>query len=1003
MFINLHNHSEYSVLDGMLKIEQLVQFAKKHNQPAIALTDHGSLGGIYRFYKLAKKEGIKPIFGVEAYVVDDVTIKERKMRHLLLLAKNQRGLEGIIKLSNRANREGFYYKPRIQIDWLLEYRKDLIVSNACLYGILSQHLLYDNISKAYEVAKTLKKIFPYYYIEIMPHNLPEQKKVNLQLIKLAENLDIPLITTIDAHYIKEEKNSHKIFLQIQSNNENFEFGLDTFYLMDDDEIINLYKQNHPEISEEIIIKSIENTHLISKMVENVQILKINEPIPPVYSDLTSKEEEYVKLLALTGEGWLKRGIHKKPNRQEYEERLNYELSVIKKQGFVRYFLAVHDIYANFVIPNNIMYGVGRGSAAGSLVSYLLGIVDIDPIQFGLLFERFISPNRVTNPDIDMDFEDERRDEIFDYLKEKYGKNNFVRIGTYGTLHGKSAFKDVARIFGVSFQKANKLSEKIIAGSENAIEDAYKNDLEFKDFMNKHPEIYKHARALEGKIRQTGIHACGVLITPDGEIDKNIPIERRKNEIVTAFEGAELEELGYLKLDLLGLKTMTVIRKTLEQIGKTREFLLEIPIDDKKVLEEFNKGNTNGVFQFSGDGIQKYLRETPIDSFYDLIAINALYRPSGLGSGMASDFTERKKTGLVPNVHPIYDEITKETLGLIVYQEQIMEIFRRIGNYPPSDVDMMRKKIAKSYGVEELEKERGRFLKGAKQNNVPEDIANDLFNKMIYFGGYGFNKSHATAYTMIAYWTMYLKVYYPLEFLIASLNSESNDSKILELLEEAENYGYKITLPKVNISKTEFSVYNGTINYGLKYLKGLGKKAAKLIEEMYPVKDRDDFMKRKSSKVNKRIIEILDNIKFWDIDNQSIELKRFAIKQRYISHPVLKEDLNKLFKKLQTSKVEITPIKKLDYNKADIVTIAGVIKEIEIKKMTKNTYKWKKGDRYALVTITDLSNSGTFKFNPEQYEMYKEKLNEGNYIIILGNINSQFKMLEVIKAQIAEEV
>ena len=1010
-FVNLHNHTEYSILDGMISIPELVSYAKQNGQSAIAMTDHGVMGGFWQLYKEATRQGIKPLIGCEFYLVESMDEEERKHEtryHFLALAKNNIGLKNLFKLSTKGHLEGLYKgKPRVLMDWILQHREGVIFTSACMAGPLGELIANGKERLALAQAKQFREYFgDDFYIEIQPNKIPEQIKINPVLVRIAERLNIPLIATADAHYLKEQVNTHPILLGIQSGGRIWSFDDNCFHLMTGEEMFNLMKLNHPLLDDKTIIKAVENTVKIAEKCD-VEVKRNHHVIPSPYPKLKTEEEEYNHLVKLCEHGWEKKNLQGKRGKPEYQERLQRELKSIRELKFVRYFLVVHDLYNNCVIPKGIMHGPGRGSSAGSLVCCLLNITDPDPIEHGLIFERFIAPNRVTEPDIDMDFEDSRRQEIKDYLIEKYGANCVANIGTYGTLKGKAVLRDVSRVLKVPIADVEKVTPFIIqrsggdARASNTIEDTFAEFDEAKRFDRKHPEVLPHCRALEGRIRQKGIHAAGVLIAPFNLTDA-MPLEVRGGAITAAIDGNEADELGFLKLDCLGLKTLSVIREAIDEIGITRDELANLDYNDPRVLQKFAEGDTTGVFQFSSVGMADTLKEMPIDSFEDLVSMNALYRPGGMRSGICRDFIERKKGAKVEKVDPFYDKITENTYGLIVYQEQVMRIFADMARYPAIEVDAMRKKVAKAHGVEEMEEQRETFLQGCVGNSVDKKIADEIFTKILHFGSYGFNRSHAVVYSQIAYWTQWLKVYYPLEFYVASLNCERDEAAVRELLGKAEREGYKILLPCAHRSRVNFSTEvlpdgQKAIRCALVHIKGIGEKTAREIERCQPFSNEKELYEKANRRVcHKGILRILREVGAWDDINTEEEWDRIVDLGLY-PLPVADREIEKAKELASYFDVQFVDIDEIDFSKNDFTYCRGIFSGINYARIgdfgPPSPYsRWKLGDRYCMADLIDGTAHIRVKFDPDKYEKYKDVLRIGQKVIIHGRIIKDIKMI-----------
>jgi len=1016
-FINLHNHTEYSLLDGMISPEELIEYAVENDQPGIAMTDHGAMGGFYKVYNEAKEHNIKPLLGCEFYVVTDINFKENREKgekehryHLTAIAKNLNGLRNLFELVTKGQLEGFYYRPRICLEWIEEYKDDIVWMSGCMAGPVAKLGFENKYEKALKQARRLDTLFEDFYLEIMPNKIHDQKVVNPVLVRISEETGIPLVATTDAHYLEEQQESHKVLLGINSGGEMWEFDDDCFHLMTGEEMYDLMKRNHPSLPDRAIKESIKNTVEVYEKVEDFELKEYDHVIPRPYPELETKEDEFEFLKEKVEEGWEKKNMLDKKELPEYQERLERELKSIWEQDFVRYFLVVYDLYENCVKPKNIMYGTGRGSSAGSLVSCLLNITDPDPIEHDLIFERFIAPNRVTSPDIDMDFQRDRRDEIKEYLYEKYGYDNSADIGTYGTLKGKQVLRDVCRVLDVPRGKVDKLSQFIIqrsGGDERSdatVVDTFKEFDEAKKFNRQHPEVLPHCKNLEGRIRQSGIHAAGVVVAPF-KLTEAMPLERRSGGVrVTALDGKEIDAMGFLKLDILGLKTLTIIKDTIDQIGLTRDDLVRLDYNDQKVFDKFGKGDTEGVFQFSSVGLSDTLKEMPVDDFDDLVALNALYRPGGMRSGITGEYIERKKGADWDEVGNVYDEITKDTYGLIVYQEQIMKIFGQMAGYDLTNIDHMRKRVAKAHGVEEFAKQKPKFIEGCVENGIDKNFADEIFDKMIHFGSYAFNRAHALVYTQMAYWCQWLKVYYPVEFYVASLNNEDQDDKIRRLLGQLEREGYELLLPHINKSQEGFTVEDGKIRIGLRYIKGIGEKTAKEIVKHQPYKDEEDIQNREG--INRRVFHrgvrrILREVEAWKDNDEytqaEMEVLREELAEELMPLPILDKEIQKAKDLARHYDCDFTEIEDLTFERNQFVYLRGVFSGINYARVgdfgPPSPYsKWEIGDRYAMMDIEDGSGHIRIKFNPEKYEEYKDKLRIGKKVLIHGRIIKDIKMV-----------
>jgi len=863
-FTHLHVHSHYSLLDGLAKIDELIKKAKELGMDSLALTDHGVLYGAIEFYKKAKEAGIKPIIGVELYVAPEsrhfkrANIDKEKW-HLVVLAKDKIGYQNLIQLVTKSHLEGFYYKPRVDKGLLREYSKGLIAMSACLHGEIPRAILNGDIEKAGKIALEYSDIFGpnNFYLELMPHdNLEDQKKVNKALIKISEKTGLPLVATNDVHYINsEDSEAQEILMCIQTNHtikdDNRLRLKDDFSLKSQKEMINSFK-NTPQ--------AIENTQKIVKQCNlEIKLGKIKLPHFPLPKRKTA--DSYLKELCL--EGLKKR--QKKLNSQ-IKKRLNYELDVIRKTGFAPYFLIVQDL-VNWAKSGGIVVGPGRGSAGGSLVSYLLNITDVDPLKYNLLFERFLNPERVNMPDIDLDFADDRRDEVINYVSQKYGRDHVAQIITFGTMAARAAIRDVGRALGYPYIFCDQLAKAIPFS------------LSLNEALDKVPELRKKyqtdsktkrlidlAKKLERVARHASTHACGVVITKN-KIDNYSPRQRasRNDEtIVTQYEMHAIEDLGLLKMDFLGLKNLTIIENTVKLVKKYRhkEIKIEnIPMSDKKTFELLQKARTTGVFQLESSGMKRYLKQLKPTKFEDVVAMVALFRPGPMS--WIPEFIDRRHGKREINyIHPKLKPILKNTYGIAVYQEQIMQIARDLAGFSLAEADILRKAVGKKI-KKLLNKQLAKMIKGMIKNKIDKRTAQRIWEFIEPFARYGFNKSHATCYALIGYQTAYLKAYYTPEFMTALLNSEQNDiDRITILINESRKEGVKILPPDVNESFENFSLVAGNnIRFGLAAIKNVGHNVVEAIVEernknsLY--KSVGDFLNRVESKnLNKKSLESL---------------------------------------------------------------------------------------------------------------------------------------------------
>lgn len=867
-YVPLHLHTEYSLLDGAVRIKELVEQAVAFRMPAVAITDHGNLFGVVEFYRYAIKAGLKPIIGCEVYVAPGSRFErkntpdvEEASFHLILLAKNNKGYRNLISLVTRAYTEGFYYKPRIDMDLLEQYSGGLIGLTSCLKGEIPYYLQRGIVDKAREKALQYKHILgpENFYIEVQANGLPEQEGLNRMLVELARDLHIGIVATNDCHYMKrEDARAHDILLCIQTgrivkDKNRLCFNSDGFYFKSPEEMKDAFKD---------IPEAILNTRAIAERC-NVEF-KLGENLLPVY-EIEDGQTPDALLEKLAVEGmFYKLGPEPK---SIYRERLREELDIIKKMGYSSYFLIVWD-FISYAKNKGIPVGPGRGSAAGSLVSYCLGITDINPVRYNLLFERFLNPERISMPDIDVDFCKDKRSEIIGYVTEKYGKDHVAQIITFGTMAAKAAIRDVGRALDLPYNEVDRIAKLIPDTLNITIEDALKVEPQLKTLYDSNPkikELIDIAMRLEGLSRHASTHAAGVVISPVPLTDYT-PLYKNPSDgsITTQFDMKAIEKIGLLKFDFLGLKTLTVIDKTLKYIKNNGKeiSLRDIPFTDVKTYELLSLGHTTGIFQLESRGMRELLRKIAPDRFEDLIAVVALYRPGPLGSGMIEDFIKRKK-GQIPVKYelPRLKEILDETYGVILYQEQVMMIANKIANFTLGQADMLRKAMGKKM-PEEMEKQKEAFIRGAVANGISEKKAARLFDLMAPFAEYGFNKSHSAAYAYLAYQTAYLKAHYPVEFMAATLSADiDNTDKIARSINECRGMGIEVLPPDINQSGQEFKVVGNSIRFGIEAVKGVGASA---IESILKSRNTDgsftsveNFLERVDQrKVNKKVVESL---------------------------------------------------------------------------------------------------------------------------------------------------
>ena len=858
-YVPLHVHSEYSLLDGAIRNKELIKFAQENDFEAVAVTDHGVMYGAIELYRLAKENQFKAILGCEFYVLHgDITKKDsnnRELYHLVLLAKNNEGYQNLVKLVSIAHIDGFYYKPRINREILAQHSEGLICLSACIQGEISQEILNGNKQGAIETAKWYKNLFKDdYYIELQDHRLDEQKRANPVLIEIAKQLEIPMVITNDAHYLRKEDASwHDTLLCIQTNalkeeEERFRFPNNEFYVKTVDELRETFKWLDSETFEE----AIENTariadkcHVIIKMGENI--------LPSFDVPLDHTIPSYLSFL-------VRKGLEKryKEITPEIEERCKYELGVINKMGFDAYFLIVWD-FINYSKTHGVPVGPGRGSAAGSLVAYALGITDLDPIEHHLLFERFLNPERVTMPDVDIDFGD-GREKVIDYVTDKYGKDKVCQIITFGTLSAKAAIKAVARVMNLPFEISNRVSQYVPSEVGMTIDKALEVSVDFKKVYEEDAlirEIIDEARNIEGLKQNTGMHAAGVIIAHQ-PLDEIVPVQYAKEgNVITEYPKEDCEKIGLLKMDFLGLKNLTIIMQTLDLIKERHGVDIDInhiPLDDPDVYKMLISGNTDGVFQLESSGMKKLVRDLKPSVFEDLGALVALFRPGPLESGMVADFVERKHgRQKISYAHPLLEKVLKDTYGTIVYQEQIMQIFQVLADYTLGEADMVRRMMGKKK-LEEMAKQKVRFVEAASKKGMTEQSADELFGQIESFAKYCFNRSHSACYAFVAYQTAYLKAHYPVEYICAMLSNSKDDLEKIQLyITEAQKTGIKVLPPDINKSNAEFTPDGNNIRFGLNSIKGIGESVLNEVlqerEKNGEYKSVADFTQR----INPRII------------------------------------------------------------------------------------------------------------------------------------------------------
>mgnify|MGYP000901799536 FL=1 len=875
-FTHLHVHTEYSLLDGSIRIKDLVKRTKELGMDSIAITDHGAMFGVIQLYKEAKKNGIKPILGSEVYIaINKYTEKEQKDKnqyHLVLLAENNEGYQNLMKIVSEGYVNGFYYKPRVDHDILRKYHNGIICLSACLGGEVQQHILNNNYDKAKEVALIYRDIFgrENFYLELQDHGMNEQTNVNKTLVDMSNELDIPLVATNDVHYLNQDDAVvHDVLLCIQTaktvnEEDRMKFPSNQFYLKSPEEMNQLFAENKDALINTTLIADRCNVELD---FNTLHLPKYQ--LPEGYTNV-----EYLKELSMDG---LKKRY--KEITDEIRKRYDFELKTIVDMGYTDYFLIVWD-FIKYAKDNEIMVGPGRGSAAGSIISYALGIIDIDPLEYGLLFERFLNPERITMPDIDIDFCYERREEVIQYVVRKYGADRVAQIATFGTMAARGAIRDVGRALDMPYGEVDNIAKQIPNELNITIKRALEISKSLKEQYDNNENIHNLidiAMAVEGLPRHTSTHAAGVVISKDPVTDY-APLVKNNDSVATQYTMTELEELGLLKMDFLGLRTLTVIRDAVNLIEKNHgikiDFSNGFTYDDPKVLDMFAKAETLGIFQFESPGMRAFLKELKPNVFEDLIAANSLFRPGPMNQ--IPTFIECKHDpSKIKYIHPKLENILDKTYGCIVYQEQVMQIVRDLGGYTLGRADLVRRAMGKKK-MDVMEQERKNFIygqvdennniiiPGAIRNGVDEKSAEKIFSLMIDFANYAFNKSHSAAYAVVAYRTGWLKYYYPVEFLAALISSIMGSSTQVSLyIQECKRLGIEVLPPDINSSYNKFTVSENKIRFGLSAVKNVGNG---FINAIIAARNKDkfqsftDFIERieriDSSVMNKRAVESL---------------------------------------------------------------------------------------------------------------------------------------------------
>ena len=1053
-FVHLHLHTQYSLLDGANKISALIPHVKKQGMPAVAMTDHGNMFGAVEFYKRAVEAGVKPILGCEVYVAP----KSRTDRigrsddfeaggnyHLTLLAMNEEGYRNLCRLVTKGFTEGFYYKPRIDKELLRELNGGIIALSGCLSSEVNSSIAEHNVERARKVLVEYASMFgDRYYVEIQDNKLAAQDHANRELIRMAGELGLPLVATNDCHYLHaEDAKAHEILLCIQSKKTRddpkaWKLGTHELYVKGPAEMTAAFAE---------LPEAVTNTLAIAERC-NVELRFGRYQFPVFETPQGESLEDHLERSANEGLERRLRPLRTGPawtaaTEQTYLERLGFELATICKMGFAGYFLIVADFIGE-AKRRGIPVGPGRGSGAGSLVAYALGITDIDPIPYGLLFERFLNPERKSMPDIDVDFCFERRDEVIQYVKEKYGDDRVAQIAAFGTLKGKQAIKDVGRVLGFNFAETDRIAKLYPApkqGKDYPLEKALEMESrlrEVRDAGAREKELFDNALKLEGLFRQTTTHASGIVIS-NRPLVEDVPLFVDADGLrITQYAYNEIDAIGLIKFDFLGLKTLTLIAGVLRRVRDGRGVEIDfatIPLDDTKTYELLGRGDTVGIFQMESGGMRKLLTDLRPSVFEDVIAVNALYRPGPLDSGMLDQFIKRKR-GKEPirYLHPALEPVLKETYGVIVYQEQVMKIAQELAGYTLGDADNLRRAMGKKK-AEEMARERVRFLDGASKQGMKAELAGEIFDQMETFAAYGFNKSHSAAYSLVSFQTAYLKAHYPHEFMAALLSMEMGDTdKTYKNIADCRERGLRILPPDVNESREDFTVVGDDIRFGLGAVRGVGGKAIETILEARttPFASFADFCRRvRGPVINKRVVESLiqcgafdslgvtrprllaaaEDMMRWaerverDANSDQQSLFGTGVAGSVLAEPpaipVVAEWSDKEMLRAEKEAIGIFltghPLDKFERDLGrltnvstgslgarahqDRITIGGVIHTVKLKTS-------KKGDRYATFSLEDKEGVVEVIAWPETYRRFESVIGGEDAVLVSGTLDKQ---------------
>ena len=1039
-FVHLHLHTDYSLLDGACDVDKLCQRVSELGMPAVAMTDHGNIFGAVHFVNAAHKHGVKPIVGCELYVCkkDDhrAAPEGDTYNHLLVLAENDEGYRNLVKITSEASLHGFYYKPRVSKKFLAEHSRGLIGLSGCLKGEVAERLTEGNYDVARAAAGTFTDIFgkENFYLEIQDQGLEMEHRIHAGLFQLEKELGVPLVATNDSHYLcEDDAHAQDTMVCIQTGKAlrdtgRMKFEGNQFFVKNFDEMQRVFKD-----SPDVLTRTLDIAERCSLRLEKIATPFPQFEVPPGYTI-----DSY--FVHVTREGFARRmevlrPLHEqqklKHSITDYEQRLERELGIIQQMKFPGYFLIVWD-FIRYAREHDIPVGPGRGSAAGSLVSYALGITDIDPLQHELLFERFLNPERVSMPDIDIDFCMNRRGEVIQYVTQKYGRDNVAQIITFGTMAAKAAIKDVGRAMEIPYADVDRIAKMVPTQLNITLAQAIEDSPQLREAIEKDGqirELFETAKKLEGLVRNSGVHAAGVVISPVPLTDL-VPLHRTKNdEIVTAFDMVAIDKLGLLKMDFLGLTTLTILTDALKLILQTRGTTInldQIPLDDKETYEKvFYKGLTSGVFQFESHGMRDVLRKYQPNSIEDLTALNALYRPGPIQGGMIDDFIDRKHgRKKVEYELPELQEILQETLGVIVYQEQVMQIANRLAGYSLGEADLLRRAMGKKK-AEEMAQQRERFVEGAAQRKYPAKKIEKIFDLMAQFAGYGFNKSHSAAYALLAYHTAYLKTHYPVEFMAALLTSVTGSTDdVVKYINECREMGIKVDAPDINISDANFTPHSEAIRFGLAAVKNVGGNAIESIvaarKKLGRFKSIFEFCENVDLRLlNKRVLEsliksgamdslgrraqlmavldkameqaqkaqrdaesgqhglfgvfqqeeaashndVLPNIPDWD-EHTRLGAEKEILGFFITGHPL--EKYKDKLADLQALSIEEIAAMTKSTGKDETIATAGIISNVRVLKS-------KRGDFYAQSTLEDMSGSIDMIVFPEAYKRIGEKV------------------------------